>query len=89
MHPFEQSGDILLIARQTVQGLRDDDVKGGVSRVLDQVLISRPNCGRSADGRIAVANGQLARRPGAVVAARDLAFHDAVGSRRLVLRSVA
>ena len=54
LHPLEQSGDILLIARQTVQGLSDDDVEGAAPRVLDQRLIPRPNCRRSADGRIAV-----------------------------------
>jgi len=54
LHPFEQSSDILLVARQTVQGLSDDDVAGGVPRVLDQSLISRPNRRCPTDGRIAV-----------------------------------
>src|SRR4029077_2663071 len=46
---------VLLVAREAVEGLRDDDVELARSRVLEQLLIARAQADRSADSVIGVA----------------------------------
>jgi hypothetical protein len=52
--PLEQSGDILLVARQPIERLGDDDVELPPARVFEQALIGWPQCARAADRAIGV-----------------------------------
>jgi hypothetical protein len=42
IQPLEQSGDILLVARQPIERFGDDDVEPLTARILEQPLIGRP-----------------------------------------------
>lgn len=52
--PLEQSGDILLVARQTVERLGDNNIEFPAARVYEQILISRPQCAGSADRTVGI-----------------------------------
>jgi len=75
LHPLEQSGDILLIARQTVQGLRDYNIEFGLGRRLAESLVVRTkargatNCGvaKHLHQGSPLAGDQLSAQPDLVV----------------------
>src|SRR5271166_5532105 len=52
---FVKRRDVLLVAREAVEGLRDDDVEVARSRILKQFLIARAQADRSAYSVIGIA----------------------------------
>ena len=58
-----QSGDVLLVAGETIERLRDHDIECAGARVLKELLISRPEAARPAAGGIAVGCPKLPALP--------------------------